>query len=121
MQTDRGNLIEGRKKYDKITYSKERGTVREMKATPQEAIRILQMKEGISLDTLAERAGLGNHSNIVRYMSGNIKIAVFQKIINNLGYEIVIRPINSVDTKDDIVIEDKEYIKKSRVNKEDGE
>ena len=86
-----------------------------MVLTPNQALKILQTKTGYSLQKVGEISGLGGERDISQYQKFNIKLAVFEKIVNVFGYEIVIRPKGSLDADEYIVIH--EDLKERKLSK----
>ena len=64
-----------------------------MRVSPKVAVKILQKKEKITQQQIGERSGLGKDANISQYISRDMRLSVFQKIIRVMGYEIAIKPI----------------------------
>ena len=83
-----------------------------MVVNPNVALKVLQAQSGYNLDKVGELSGLGNEKNITQYMSKNMKLITFQKIIGVFGYEIVIRPKGSQNPEDFITIYEEEKVKK---------
>ena len=77
--------------------------------TPKEAMKEIQRRTGYTQQRLAEEAGFRQQHFITQFLQRNIKVAVFQKLLNCMGYEIVVRPKDSADKAEEIVIEE-EYI-----------
>lgn len=73
--------------------------------TPKTAIKVLQRKTKRSQSELGILTGLGSNTSISKYISSDMRMSVFQKIISCMGYEIVIRPNGSLDLDEYIKID----------------
>ena len=56
-------------------------------------IKTLMNMNHISLQEMADKMGVKSTSNISMYLNRDLKVERFDQMLNLLGYEMVIRPI----------------------------
>ena len=76
-----------------------------MNMTPRVAVKYIQKATKTKQEEIGERTGLGGQANICQYLSKDtIKLSIYKRIIESMGWEMVLRKKGSLDLDEYIVI-----------------
>lgn len=59
--------------------------------TGSDMIRLIMKEAGFTQTMLARSVGLKNQSNVSEMLKADLKISVFTRFLNTMGYEVIVR------------------------------